>query len=72
MDTPIQFTPIKNFSDADLCSDYCVGLNYTVRPGNEKLAKKFEKWLAAGLVRAGKADGSELAIARISGSGNVN
>jgi len=70
----MQFTPLKDFHDADLRSHYCVGLSYTVRPGNDKLAKKVEAWLADGKVRLGAPDaaaGPQAGSARVSGTGTV-
>ena len=68
----MQFTPLKNFHDDDLRSDYCVGLSYTVRPGNERLATKVEKWLAEGKVRVGNADNiPQPGAASVKGIGKV-
>lgn len=47
----MQFTPLEDFHDPDLRSDYCAGLTYTVRPGNTALAAKVEKWLTEGRVQ---------------------
>lgn len=65
------FTPLADFSDADLRSAYCVGLNYTLKPGNDALANKVEEWLAAGKVRLGAADGTKAGNAKLSGTGTV-
>jgi hypothetical protein len=67
----MQFTPLKDFHDADLRSDYCVGCNYTVRPGNAALAEKVEAWVTDGKVRIGNADNSKAGEARITGAGKV-
>lgn len=82
----MDFTPLKNFRDEDLRSDYCVGLNYRVkaRPANpadpddkgtpvEKtpLYAKLQQWLAEGKVRLGTADGAPDASAKVAGRGTV-
>lgn len=67
----VTFTPLKDFADKDLNSAYCIGLNYTLRPENEKLAAKVEEWLEAGLVRLGAADGSPASESRVKGTGTV-
>lgn len=71
MADPVSFTPLESFSDEDLRSAYVVGFNYTVRPGNERLAKKVSEWLEAGKVRLGTADGTNSARASVKGSGFV-
>lgn len=67
----MQFTPLKNFQDKELRSAYCVGLSYTVRPGNDLLAKKLTEWLDQGLVRLGAPDSPQPSAARVSGDGDV-
>ena len=67
----VSFTPLENFRDADLRSEYLVGFNYTIRPGNEKLAAKVAGWVKEGKVRLGTADGAISAEARVRGSGTV-
>lgn len=66
----MQFTPLKNFASPELRSEYSVGLSYTVRPGNTKLAALVEKWLAEGKVRLGTPD-APLDKAKVSGAGKV-
>jgi hypothetical protein len=45
-----RFTALKDFhSDVFRC-DYCAGLSYTVRDGNDKLAAEASKWEAEGLI----------------------
>lgn len=59
-----QFTPLENFGDAELKSEYLVGLSYTVRDYRDAsgkivkaeeslLAKKLPSWIAEGKVRLG-------------------
>lgn len=67
----MKFTPLKNFSDPDLRSEYLVGLNYTVHVGNDLLAAKVEQWIKVGRVREGTADGTTIASARVNGVGIV-
>lgn len=68
----MQFTPLKDFRDEELRSVYCVGLSYTVRPGDELLAQKLPGWIEQGLVRLGAPDSPQPTAARISGGGDVN
>lgn len=67
----MQFTPNKDFHDDELRSDYCVGLSYTVRPGNDVLAGKVADWLAEGLVRAGAPDTPKPNEASVKGAGKI-
>lgn len=67
----INFTPLVDFHDDDLRSDYCVGLSYRIRPGNERLAAKVEQWLAEKKVRLGVADNQPAATAKVRGAGTV-
>lgn len=67
----MDFTPLKDFTDEDLRSTYCVGLNYTVKPGNERLAAKVAEWAAKGLVRQGTAGTGTAAEAKVTGRGTV-
>lgn len=67
----INFTPLETFRDEDLRSDYVVGFNYTIRPGNARLAEKVSEWLEAGKVRLGTADGTDSARAAVKGTGFV-
>ena len=81
----IPFTPLKDFSDSDLRSHYCVGLNYTIRdhqpdpnfPGDvfvaaeeTLLGKKVKQWIDEGKVRLGVADIPGDG-SRVSGAGSV-
>lgn len=66
----MQFTPLEDFFSEELKSQYCVGLSYTVRPGNAKLAALVPKWISEGKVRQGGPDGPA-PIARVSGVGKV-
>jgi len=65
----MQFTPLKNFFSPELKSEYCLGLSYTVRPGNELLASLLPEWVDSGLVKLGGPDVQP--TEKISGSGNV-
>lgn len=67
----VSFTPLVDFHDDDLRSDYCAGFNYTILPGNEKLAAKVASWIEAGKVRLGTADGADSARAAVKGVGSV-
>lgn len=67
----VKFTPLSDFYDEDLRSLYCAGLNYSVRPGNAKLAAKVDVWIAEKKVRLGTADGGEVAKATVKGTGEV-
>lgn len=51
-ESPRFFSPNYNFESKELGSSYCKDLIYTIRPGNEKLAKLVdEKWAPKGMVR---------------------
>ena len=39
------FKPTETFFSPEMNSEYVEGLTYTVRPGNEKLAKQVAKWV---------------------------
>ena len=67
----MQFTPIKNFTDADLRSEYLVGYTYTVRPDNARLLAKVDEWRAAGLVAIGTAAEQPSSPAKLRGAGTV-
>lgn len=82
----MNFTPLKDFTDEELRSAYCVGLNYTVKPRApnpsdpddhgtpaEKtlLYAKVQQWLKDGKVRLGTADMSPAAEAKVRGAGAV-
>lgn len=41
----MRFTPTQDFFEPELGSSYVKGLQYTVRPGDEKLRTFVEKWL---------------------------
>lgn len=45
------FIALEDFKDDELRSEYCRGLSYSVRDGNEVLAKKAEAWAQRGLIR---------------------
>ncbi len=48
---PTVFRALETFTCAVLLNcEYCEGLTYTVREGNEALAERVEGWLAEGLV----------------------
>lgn len=47
-----QFTPLQDFSSAELQSFYLVGLNYTVRADCELLDTFIDGWLAEGKIIA--------------------
>lgn len=52
LDLPRFFSPNYNFESKELGSSYCKDLIYTIRPGNEKLAKLVdEKWAPKGMIR---------------------
>lgn len=40
-----QFKALVDFTDPDTRSEYCRGLKYHVREGNDKLAVKVAKWV---------------------------
>lgn len=67
----MKFTPLKNFKDEDLRSEYVRGLTYTVRPGNEVLAAKVQAWLLEGKVAIGEAPSQPANPARIKGKAKV-
>lgn len=83
----MQFTPIVNFADSDLRSEYLVGLSYTlkdyvdpttgklVKAEDSLLAKKLPEWLEAGRVRLGGPSVSDVATlageSSVAGSGTV-
>lgn len=71
MEDNVNFTPLQDFHDEDLRSSYCVGLNYTIRPGNDLLAAKVATWLEEGKVVLGTAEGSDTARSEVSGAGIV-
>lgn len=41
-----RFTAIENFSSPETKSEYVKDMSYTVRDGNDKLAKLVETWVA--------------------------
>jgi len=84
----LDFTPLKDFDDAELRSRYLKGLNYRIRdqrgpivegkptviPAQETLLyKKLQRWLADGFVRLGTADGNTTGgAAKVRGRGQVS
>lgn len=66
----MQLTPLKDFFSEEFQSQYCVGLSYTVRPQDTKLAALVPKWIADGKVRVGAPDNAAVA-AQFSGTGEV-
>lgn len=46
----MQFTPLEDFFSDELQSQYCAGQNYTVRPGNDRLAELVAAWAAVSRV----------------------
>lgn len=67
----LRFTPLEDFIDAELKSAYCVGLNYTVRPGDNLLAVKVEQWLSEGKVLLATESENPAGKAAIGGAGAV-
>ena len=67
----MQFTPIKDFFSNEFQSQYCVGLSYTVRPEDQKLADLVPIWIAEGKVKLGVPEAA-LAEAKVAGSGNID
>jgi hypothetical protein len=67
----MQFTPISDFYSDEFNSHYLVGLSYTVRPGDDKLAALVPQWIKAGKVRLG-APSAPLAAAKVVGTGHIN
>lgn len=65
----MKFTPTKSFWSADTKSQYEQGLSYTVRPGNEKLAKLVAKWATEGKVVTFATDPTR---SEVGGIGQVN
>lgn len=45
------FVALTDFSSDEFKSQYLKGMSYKVRPGNEKLAKAVEQWIADGKVQ---------------------
>ena len=68
----MKFTPKENFFCADLASHYLVGLQYTVRPGNETLSKFAQQWLAEGKIEVVTEDPSDQPLAKLGGHGSVS
>ena len=66
----MQFTPLKDFFSEEFQSHYLVGLSYTVRPGDDKLAALVPQWIKEGKVRLG-ASGAPLEAAKVVGSGKI-
>ncbi len=67
----VRFTPLDDFIDADLKSAYCVGLNYTVRDGNDLLSAKVQEWLSEGKVRLATESENPAGKAVVGGAGVV-
>lgn len=47
----MRFTPNEDFHEAELGSRYIKGLQYTVRPEDDKLREFVTKWIKHGKVR---------------------
>ena len=62
----VLFTPLYNFFSEELKSQYVTGQLYTVRPGNQKLARFVEKWITDNQVRIVDSN------AKIVGNGKVS
>jgi hypothetical protein len=65
-----QFTPLKDFFSEEFQSHYLVGLSYTVRSGDDKLAALVPQWIKEGKVKLG-APGAPLEAAKVVGSGKI-
>ena len=66
----MQFTPIKDFLSDEFQSQYCVGLSYTVRPEDQKLADLVPIWISEGKVKLGVPE-AVLAETKVAGSGKT-
>lgn len=49
----MQFTALEDFWSDELQSQYCKGLSYRVRPGDDRLAGLVPKWIAEGKIAEG-------------------
>lgn len=47
----MRFTPTRDFFSEAFDSYYVVGLQYTVRDGNTRLAEAVQQWVAEGTVQ---------------------
>lgn len=65
----MKFVPTVDFWSDEMKSQYCKGLSYTVRAGNDRLAAEVAKWRAEGKVVVAHSDLPEAALA---GKGQVS
>lgn len=70
MDGSVQFTPLVEFFSEEFQSTYLVGLSYTMRPQDKKLAGLMPEWIEQGKVRLGTPD-APLASAKVAGAGKI-
>lgn len=64
----MQFSPTQDFACEELRSEYVTGLVYTIKPGNDVLAKHATQWLAEGKV---KLVSGPKPVAQVKGAGVV-
>ena len=50
MNATIVFRPTEDFFSEAFGSQYCKGLTYTLKPGNDRLARYLAEWVAKGMV----------------------
>jgi hypothetical protein len=68
----IQFRPLATFHSTEYECDYCEGMTYTIRAGNDKLAALVEQWIAEGKVEAVQTGPKSAQPATLSATGTVS
>lgn len=66
----LQFAPLVDFFSEAFDSRYCVGLRYTIRKDNPRLAVAVARWLEEGKVEL-VSGGSVIPFAKLGGTGKV-
>lgn len=56
----LRFEALQDFFAEELQSQYCAGLQYTVRPGDTVLASLVDSWQSEGKVRVLKDEGAQI------------
>lgn len=67
----MRFAPQEDFEDEATGTMLCVGLTYTVKPGNDALAAKVRKWVNEGKVVVVPENDARNAKASVRGAGVV-
>ncbi len=67
----MRFNALETFRSEEMRSTYMAGLSYTVRPGNDLLARHVAAWVSEGKVEVIPEDAMTERKARVSGHGVV-